>query len=287
MMARRPWVICCSLLVCCGVLSAAAAQRALAQGERAALLEQMTALAKETTVTVADASQPAALVEKPIFRYDDQPRRFIDATMWAWTEGGRPVAFQKIEAIEFGDATKPQSHWQYCFTSLSSELVSVKWPPSRQYQASQPGVEFRAIDGAPPVADASAQRKRQARELMRQFSARILTEPASNNQQEMRPLSRPLFDYAAAGSNDFVGAVFGFSTNGTNPDLLVLMEARGEGDKLAWHFAPARMTSSAVTLKHRDAEVWKCDAAYERERPFPTWTFFALPRAPLDTQEKP
>src|SRR5688572_6777576 len=66
---------------------------------RAQLLAQMRSLAEQTKVQFAKGERRIELLKEPIFRYDDQPRRFIDATMWAWTEHGRPVAFQKVEAI--------------------------------------------------------------------------------------------------------------------------------------------------------------------------------------------
>ena len=75
------------------------------------------------------------------------------------------------------------------------------------------------------------------------------------------------------------GVVFGFSTNGTNPDLLILLEARGEKDARQWHFAPVRMTASGVTLKHRTERVWEVSWVNWNEAPFPTWTFFDTPRA--------
>jgi hypothetical protein len=105
-----------------------------------------------------------------------------------------------------------------------------------------------------------------------------VTNPSSNNRQEMRLLTTPLFEYTAPGTKEFWGAVFGFSTNGTNPDLLVLIEPRGESEKAAWHFAPARMTTGAVTLKYRDAKVWECQSADSQELPLLTWTFFTQPR---------
>src|SRR5262245_55114821 len=66
--------------------------------QRQELLAQMQGLAEKTSVKYTNGESPIKLVDKPVFRYDDQPRRFIDATMWIWTDGGRPVACQKIEA---------------------------------------------------------------------------------------------------------------------------------------------------------------------------------------------
>ena len=51
-----------------------------------------------------------------------------------------------------------------------------------------------------------------------------------------------------------------------------MLEVRYEADKPHWHFAPARMTSSAVTLMRGDARVWESKWLETSEGPFPTWT---------------
>jgi len=254
---------------------------------REVLLEQMRALAKATDVRLVNSDRQAQQVADPIFRYDDQPRRFVDATIWAWTDRGRPVAFQKIEALDYGEAATTNQLWQYCLASLTTETVMVNWPGGQKFRSQKPGVEFRAVNESPAVAEASAQRKRQARELIRTFSARIFTDIKNNTQQEMRLLTTPLFEYSDPATKSFLGAAFGFSTNGTNPDLIVLIEAREDGDKLAWHFAPARMTTGAVTLKRHDTKVWECESADSRRIPLLTWTFFTTPRTALPEGDKP
>ena len=253
--------------------------------QRAELLAQMRALAEQTKVQFAEGGRQPELIKDPAFRYADQPRRFIDATLWVWTDQGRPVAFQKIEAVESGDKRVP--HWQYCFASASADLVAAEWSSNRHFSSREPGVTFRPLEEAPAVSKGNAERKRQARELIRKFSARILADPREKDSlQEMRLLTTPLFDYADPKTNEYRGAVFGFSTNGTNPDLLLLLEVRGEKDKAAWHFAPARMTIGAVTLRWRDAKVWECEFVYAKDNPFKAWTFFVTARKPPGDEEE-
>jgi hypothetical protein len=66
--------------------------------QRKELLDQMRALAEQTGVQFAEGERKPELVKDAALRYADQPRGFIDATLWVWTDQGRPVAFQKIEA---------------------------------------------------------------------------------------------------------------------------------------------------------------------------------------------
>lgn len=255
--------------------------------QREKLLSQMRSLAEKTSVRFAEGDRQPELLKDPVFRYDDQPRRFIDATVWVWTDEGRPVAFQKIEAVEYGDRDSPSSLWQYCFTSVSPDLLRSQWRENRRFRAAKPGVDFRPLAEAPPVAEGNTQRKRQARELAGKFSARILSDRRDNVHQQMRLLTTPIFEYADPQTKEFQGAVFGFSTNGTNPDVLVVLEVRAEKRTVAWHYAPARMTCGAVNLAFQDSEVWQVDWVEPGQAPFPTWTFFSTPRTPVPGEETP
>ncbi|HEV3025215.1 MAG TPA: hypothetical protein VGX76_22245 [Pirellulales bacterium] len=233
----------------------------------------MRTLAESTKVRFENDQREPQFIRSAVFRYDDQPRRFIDATMWVWTDAGRPIAFEKIEAMTYGSP-----RWGYCFTSLAFDPLVVEWSHGRRYHTTEPGVEFQVLPDAPEVASRNVQRKRQIRELSREFSARIVTDPRENNSEAMRLLPTPIFEYTDAKSNLLQGAVFGFATSGTNPDLLIVLEVRPEGREIQWYFAPVRMTIGAVTVTHRDHQVWDVPFLEPGDATFPTWTFFPTPR---------
>jgi len=259
---------------------------------RTQLLAEMQSLAQQTKVSNEGRTVQLKLAAKPIFRYDDQPRRFIDATMWVWTDQGRPMAFQKIEAIEYGDPAAASSLWQFCFTSTASDLLDVQWPEKRTFRSAEPGIAFAPLAAAPAVAEGNVQRKRQVRDLARKFTGRIVTSPKANIAQQMRLLTTPIFEYTDPQTKEFRGAVFGLSTNGTNPDVLIVLEVRedkvrGGEERLAWYFAPARMTCCEVTVAFADTKVWQVDWVNGTEAPFATWTFFSSPRQSLAAEDTP
>jgi hypothetical protein len=249
---------------------------------RAQLLDQMRTLAEQTHVAYVHDGPTLTLNKNPVFRYDDQPRRFIDATLWVWTDDGRPVAFQKIEAKYHVESDQPQ--WGYCFTSVSPELLAVRWPGDRGFRSTEAGIAFRPLPDAPPVAEASSSRRRQLRELARRFSSRMVIDPGKNVTQEMRLLPTPIHSYADPKTDLLRGAVFGLATNGVNPDVLVLLEAGRLGNEVRWQFAPVRMTSGGVTLKYDGASIWEVPWVNWTEAPFPTWTFFSTPRERVDDE---
>jgi len=266
------------------LLAAPCAGDEAAEGRRAKLLEQMRSLAEQTAVKLASGTSQPKLVEQPVFRYDDQPRRFIDATMWIWTDGGRPVACQKIEAkLEFNTG---EPLWGYCFTSLSAEKLNVVWT-DRSYRSTEPGIAFTPLTDAPAPAAGAAQRRRQIRELARGFTGRILQNPRTGDSSEMRLFSTPIFEYTDPTSKLLMGAVVGFETNGTNPDVLVLVEVGGSPEKPEWQFAPARMTNGGVTLNYRNRKVWEAPFVEPGQGPFSNWLFFQTPRTPTPFETLP
>jgi hypothetical protein len=52
--------------------------------------------------------------------------------------------------------------------------------------------------------------------------------PDEMQKQEIRRLATPVYRYADVGAGLRNGVIFGLTTNGTNPDLLLLIELRGE-----------------------------------------------------------
>lgn len=250
---------------------------------RAQLLAEMTTLAQKTKVA-GEHGEDVKLVDKPVFRYDDQPRRFIDATMWIWTDHGRPAACQKIEArYEFNTG---QPLWGYCFTSLSPGRLSASWG-ERTYQSSQPGIAWQPLEGSPAPAAGNVQRKRQLRELARGFSGRALLNPRTGDSAELRLFTTPIYEYSDPDTGLLIGAIFGFETNGTNPDVLVVIEAVETAGKPQWQFAPARMTTGGITLNYRERKAWECEFVQPSEGPFANWLFFPMPRKPVPAEVVP
>ena len=68
-------------------------------------------------------------------------------------------------------------------------------------------------------------------------------------------MTRPIFRYESTDPQVLDGAIFAF-VRGTDPELLLLIEARRTDGKAVWQFAPARMNSIQFRLLHKSREVW-------------------------------
>ena len=92
-------------------------------------------------------------------------------------------------------------------------------------------------------------------------------------------MAKPIFEYADPDSKLPLGAIFGLSSTGTNPDLLLLIEARRDGEgKWRWEYAHARMTSASLRVRLNDDEVWAEGFAPMSNPVFDNWTFYFLGR---------
>jgi hypothetical protein len=211
----------------------------------------------EVNVTVGNRARKAAVHLEPLMKYTDVPRTIEMATLWVWQDEGHPVALGKVEAYGRKEGTK----WLYCFASTAEALVEAKWPDGRLFQAKKPGIEWSAVKGPTPQATVAG-RRRQLKELFERFFATARND-ALKSSDELRPLARPLHEYFSPKRGVTQGILCGFAANGTNPDVIVALEAVGaENDKdppKSWRYGVIRMTTSAVSIKLDKDEVYKRD----------------------------
>lgn len=221
-------------------------------------LAEMRRRAEGTKISViagGDKRTTAELVPSPVMSYTDEPRRIVGATLWVLGKTGRPAALCKVEHYDNPQRTNP---WFYCLGSLSPELIAVEFQDGQTWEATKPGMELKDLPDSPAPSDTRAGRLRQLKDLSRRFSG-TLTDTPINRRQEMRLLPQPLYRYENASAGLVDGALFGLTSNGTNPDAILAVELHQDAQKKAtWQFALAGMTDGEVSIVlDRKLEVWQ------------------------------
>lgn len=235
---------------------------------RLAEMQQIAGTFKAATIN-GGTKTPVAQVLEPLHRWTDPTRENSDGALWAWRSSGRPIAIITIELY-------PQSRafgtvWALEFTSLSPGPIEVEGgehfdmvyedmaPPRAdgrlRWTPVKGGLVFRDIPDAPSPAKTDAERLRQMRDLLKRFSA---TEFYDITAQEyaLRLLSRPIDRYADSASGLMDGAIFIYA-NGTNPEVLLAIEARRRGaGSPTWSYAAAPLTRAAPTIRLDRQDVW-------------------------------
>ena len=124
-----------------------------------------------------------------------------------------------------------------------------------------PGVEFKDVPAASKPAKSPAERLRQMKAIAEKFKATMTGWSADNTDQEqLRLLARPLHRYDLANAKEpaadlLDGALFAY-VQGTDPEVILILEAIGTGEKAAWQFAFARATSGGLEVKLGGDLVW-------------------------------
>jgi hypothetical protein len=221
----------------------------------------------------AEGAEPFQLVEKPVMSWTGQEGAGVTSgDVFVWTNSGRA---EMIGCI----GSTPSGEDRYNFHEFHSlarvPLSGVELGNGRTWASKTAGVELKPIPNAPAPADTDTRRLVEMRQLARQFGARMQSNAGN---ERLRLLPQPIFRYDTAelkesGSDVVDGAIFAYVwTNGTDPELLLLLECRKTGDGLTWMYAPVRFTYRELWLDHNDAEVWRVgvDAGHDYIGPYVT-----------------
>jgi hypothetical protein len=240
--------------------------------QREQLLAQMRKRAEGTQAfrPRVDDKKPIEMVAEPLVRYSDSPREIADATLWAIGGGGRPAAILKVEAYHRKEG---KLAWLYSLGSLDDEVIRVEWGDGHRWAAKQPGLDWKQLPAGPAPADTARGRLSQMKELIRRFE--IAADEPGRGKEKQRLFPRPLHRYADEKADVVDGAVFGFTTYGTNPSALVLLELwKGGKQPPAWHYAASRFTDAALVMSLDEKRVWSVEGTSGGPVELDTWLYF-------------
>lgn len=221
-----------------------------------AILKQMLERVQNMEVRFPDG-QDGALAElrtTPLIHYSDQIRNLPESTLWVWQIDQVPVLFCKVERME--NKQTGAVTWQYCCVPTSLDKADVTWKRDYRWRAKDPGFKWVAVaDMAVPHRQEGV-RLTQLRDIARNFVGEVTGGPGAGSQQS-RLLPRPLHRFASPETKVVDGAVFGLTSNGTNPDVLLIVEALKEPvDGSSWRYAVVGMTGDEVSVKFKNKSVW-------------------------------
>jgi hypothetical protein len=202
------------------------------------------------------------LIDKPVLRWGNQARDNDVGAVFVWTREGRPQAVAAIFVI--GDRTMHE------LCSLAESPLTSAWGESSPaWCPTKPGVTFRTIPGPSAPADTRPARLAQMRKIANEFTA-TTSAPADygggRSHGELRLLPQPLYRNPDESELALDGALFTFAF-GTDPEVLLLVEARKMPEGYVWHYAAAPFTDFAIQLKHKDQPVWTEPLAQESRLP--------------------
>jgi hypothetical protein len=213
-----------------------------------------------------DGDTETALKPIPVLRWRNVIRgQEGEAMMVIWPHRGRPVAMASIYPWN--------GKMSHEFDSLSREhkLIArdkdrVIWSPETA------GVEFKDVPKAAKPAKTAPERLRQMKAIAAGVKATMTGWQGDNADQErLRLLPRPLYRYDLTNAKDshpklLDGALFAYVL-GTDPEVVLVLEAIGTAEKADWQYAFARATSGGLEVKLGDEVVWTAEKAPPNRNP--------------------
>ncbi len=192
---------------------------------------------------------PIDMLPNPLLTYGDAARNNEAGTLWAWGKSGRPVAFVEL----YRNVGKDQP-WVHALTMTSPELIQLKAPTGQRWTPKKSHFALRDVPGAPDVGGQPAVRLRQMKEISRRFEAHEFWDP-NNSRFEMRLLVQPVHRYQDDAAKLIDGTVFVLA-HGTNPEVLVQIEAHATQQPPRWSYSLARLGSAELHVSIDSKEVW-------------------------------
>jgi hypothetical protein len=192
-----------------------------------------------------------------ILRWSNPAVGRVYGSVFVWTSGGRPAAVASLYKWY-----SPYTQRTAEFVSLSTAALAAERRQRKLWAPAAGQVKFQPIPGAAAPDESSKRRPAQMRSLARGFvpeltDRRLVDE---GTRQQLRLLDKPLYQYGAGAGSVLEGEVlegglFAFVV-GTDPEVLLLIEARETKAGREWHYALVRMNRDAVRVNYMDREVW-------------------------------
>jgi hypothetical protein len=190
-----------------------------------------------------------------------------DGSAFIWLKDGRPEIIGAFWTnLEPRTARVRHPH---AFHSLSEYPIEARFGKHLVWNPKKPGLQFKPIEGAEAPDDKSWRRLTQMRALAREFSVTgVYGRLEDTSRRQLRLLTQPIFRYEPTAGIVQDGAIFAFTHDvlGTDPDALVVIEARQADGKPRWEYSFARFHFTELTGHHQENQVWKVENEWPEPR---------------------
>lgn len=216
---------------------------------------------------------PLKLLPKAVFRHSQPVRGDDIGAVYLWVDDdGLPAVLGTVFAYSYGG---PGERWvAHEFHSLASTPLAGTWRGSQAWSPAEPGLVWQEVPESPVPAESASARLRQMRDIGRRLTAQ--STDSSDSRWELRLLTQPIYQYTVKNSADkrdgdkIGGGVFLFC-QGTDPEVVLVLEARRSKDRSAWHYALAPFTDYGLSVELDGKEVWTLARGHRPTRASAHW----------------
>jgi hypothetical protein len=214
--------------------------------------------AEEYAISVETSTKTKKELEfkkEPVFEWTNPVREGVQqGVVFLWLRDGRPAAIGSIfSQLQDKPAGRQVIHE---FHALDTEKLVVVRPKGVLNQwKPEAGLMRKELPDAPTPAATPAARLIQMRKLAQEFSGHETDDDGKH--WDLRLLPAPLYRYPTAKTGVIDGALFTLvSSAGTDPEVLMLIEAKETDGKTRWEYALGRFSDRNLYVKRGDKDIW-------------------------------
>jgi hypothetical protein len=224
-----------------------------AGGEPSKVLEDFKTDAEEYVIRLASRpSEKLTLRSEPLLHWGNPARTGEDGGVFVWMLDGRPEVIGSVFTYRLPKVIRRKHEYH----SLAAGPLTAEFRGQRVWAPKAAGVVFRPVPDAPEPAATARLRLSQMKVLAREFSARM--EDMEGQKSDLRLIAQPLIRYEPKDKEILDGALFAFAV-GTDPEVILLLEARADKGHMVWQYAFARYHYVNLWASHKNEEVWHVD----------------------------
>jgi hypothetical protein len=194
------------------------------------------------------------LKKEPIFDWSNPVRSGVQqGVVFLWLRDGRPAA---LGSIFSQPATRfPGRRVMHELHALDPEKLLVNRSGALNEWRPQAGLARTVLPDAGVPATTAGARLVQMRRLAQEFTGHEIDK--EGKRWDLRLLPAPLYRYPSARTGVPDGAIFTLVSNaGTDPEVLLLLEAREEGGKTRWEYVCCRFSDRDLYVQRKENEIW-------------------------------
>lgn len=242
-------------IAACGQAPAPAAGENREDARKRQLDEFAADAARYELALLAPRPTPLELVPQPVLNWD--------GSAFVWLKDGRPEAIGALWKTV--NARSGRTEYGHAFHSLSEHPITAAFQGQLVWSPKSAGLTFRPVEGADDAAGDARRRLAQLRSLAREFTAILWKNEARS---QLRMLTQQIYRYEPTAGAGKDGAIFAFTNTefGTDPDALVILEARQADGRLRWEYAFARFHYAEMSGNHLDKEVWRVPDTWQERK---------------------
>ncbi len=234
---------------------------------------------------VVNSSRKLTLREEPLLNWQNPERLLEQGSFFVWMDGKRPAVVGSVFTYQYNN----RPNLKHEVTSLSPDALVATLAGDVVWRPEAADLAGTVIAENTPPAATEPMRLTQMRAIARDITGKHL--PPDLPAKELRLMPTPLIRYQDLEKGIVDGTLFALAV-GTDPEVLVTIEARKIGAVSKWHLAAFRSHFDGLEMSYKGKPLWNAPSVPNLafsgplEMPYAVKSYFTFaPSRPLPPAE--